>query len=118
MGADEDARRGEPLADAAVILLGLVARAEQERAGEPDGPLAQWLDALLVELYPIAEQVHDLVVARQLLGSLAARTGPWPAADLAAIAGVDPAGPRPAHRRRDRPLRAWRREKYQGADRR
>lgn len=95
MGADEDARRGEPLADAVALLLGLVTRAEQERAAEPDGPMAGWLDALLVELGPIAERVHDLVVARQLFDVVSRHgPGPWPAADLAAIARADPAAVR------------------------
>lgn len=91
MGADEDARRDEPIADAAAILLGLVTQAEQERATEPDGPMAEWLDALLAELRPIAEQVRDLVVVRQIFGVVERHgSGPWPVEDLAAVAGADP----------------------------
>lgn len=92
MGANEDARRDEHIADAAAILESLVAQAEQERAAEPDGgDMAEWLDALLVELRPIAGQVHDLAVTQQLFGIVARHgCGPWPAEDLAAIAGADP----------------------------
>lgn len=92
MDADEEPFRDEPIADAAATLDGLLAQAEYERAGEPDDATAQWLDGLLAELRPVAEQVHDLAVAQQLFAVVARHgPGPWPAEDLAAIAGADPA---------------------------
>jgi DNA-binding MarR family transcriptional regulator len=91
MDADDEPLRDELIADAAAILDGLLAQAERERAAEPDAAMTEWLDALLVELRPIAEQVHDLAVAQQLFGIVERHgPGPWPAEDLAAIAGVDP----------------------------
>ncbi|MGV9638000.1 hypothetical protein ACWDO0_27820, partial [Nocardia rhamnosiphila] len=80
MGADEDALRDELIADAAATLDGLVAQAEHERANQPrGGAMAEWLDALLVELRPIAEQVHDLTVTQQLFGIVMRHgSGPWP----------------------------------------
>jgi DNA-binding transcriptional ArsR family regulator len=84
MGADEDARRNRPITEAAAILDGLVTQAEHERAHE-------WLDALLAELRPIAEQIHDLAATQQLFGVVERHgPGPWPTEDLATIAGVDP----------------------------
>lgn len=68
MSADDDALRDELryelIADTAATLDDLLAQAEHERANEPDAATAQWLDALLTELRPIAEQVHDLAVTR------------------------------------------------------
>ncbi|WP_063042361.1 helix-turn-helix domain-containing protein [Nocardia grenadensis] len=91
MGADEDARRNRPITEAAAILDGLVTQAEHERAHEHDGAMAEWLDALLAELRPIAEQIHDLAATQQLFGVVERHgPGPWPAEDLAAVAGVDP----------------------------
>ncbi|MGW4094450.1 hypothetical protein [Nocardia sp. NPDC004750] len=90
MGAGEDAAlRGELIGQLAAALDGLVRQAERERGTRPEAD-AEWFDLLLAELRPMAEQAHDLEAARTIRDIVARHgSGPWPAEDLAAIAGED-----------------------------
>ncbi|MEV6427772.1 hypothetical protein [Nocardia sp. NPDC051463] len=92
--AEGDAVRGELIRHIAVVLDDLVSRAERARPGR-SGAEAEWLDRLLAELRPMAEQAHDLEVTRTIRDIVARHgSGPWPAEDVAAIVDADPAAVR------------------------
>lgn len=84
------------LADLATTMVELVANVRRERdrrqaAGQETTALEQFLHGL----EPLAEQAHDLVIA-DIIRTVIERHGggPYPAEELAAIAGVDAADTR------------------------
>ncbi len=90
MGAvGDDALQGELIRQVAARVDALVSQAERERARR-SGADAEWLEDLLAELRPLAQQTHDLELIGTIHDTVVRNdSGPWPGQDLAAITGAD-----------------------------
>lgn len=88
----DEAERGRIIAQVAVQAAELLAktRIERERRAAA-GEDTSWLNQLLHELEPITEQIHDADVFRAIRRVVEQHgVGPYPADELAIIAGVSP----------------------------
>lgn len=79
------------IAKLAEDLAGLVTFAKAERIGQgPAGRHAEWLDSMLQELEPMAEQAHDLDTSRAMRQLFQHRgNGPWSVNEIAETTGRD-----------------------------
>jgi predicted Rossmann fold nucleotide-binding protein DprA/Smf involved in DNA uptake len=82
--------RDQIIATIAAQAAELVAETRRERARRhAAGDDTAWLDQVLTELEPLAAQIHDLDTVRAIRAVIDRHGGgPYPADELAAIAGI------------------------------
>jgi hypothetical protein len=92
----DEAERDRLIAKVAADAAGLVAEVRRERdRRQAAGEDTAWLDTVLAELEPLAQGTHDLVTFRAIRAVVERHGGgPYPAEELAAIAGVTAADAR------------------------
>ena len=90
--ADLDRLTAAVIADIAELAANLRRERDRRRAVGDD---TAWLDHVLRELAPLVEQSHDLAMFQAVRAVVDRHgSGPYPAAELATIAGVDVEGVR------------------------
>lgn len=87
----EDPERDALIASVSRQFTRLVMWARAERvAGGDDDEHGPWLDRLIAELEPLAEQAHDLETLRAVRSLVCLHgPGPWPVDDVVAMTGRD-----------------------------
>lgn len=90
MSAEDERRAAMARVAAELRDLAQYLRSEGTRLGEADADTSR-LDQVLAELEPILVRFHDAEIAGAVAQVLDRHgPGPWPDADLAALARVDP----------------------------